>query len=159
MSVSMSKDLAVNIFGVGLDGLDLEKRIFVYLQNKYFEEYRNKIKAIVTDIMGKKYLKGRENDLIKEWFIRRIPPQVVLSGIENCREYAVKNGSPIFSLQYFARWVEGRLLLYKKNNQHTDYSNGGRDPWFYEIFEKGRSNELGNACYDPWVGMVPKSAV
>ena len=155
----MSKDLAVNIFGVGLDGLDLEKRIFVYLQNKYFEEYRNKIKAIVTDIMGKKYLKGRENDLIKEWFIRRIPPQVVLSGIENCREYAVKNGFPIFSLQYFARWVDGQLLLFKKNYLHTDYTNNGRDPWYYEIFEQEKKGQLGAICFDPWIGIVQRDTL
>jgi hypothetical protein len=154
--MNIKSDISVNIFGVGVDALYLEQRLFVYLQVRYYKEYRDKIKNIVIGIMGKKYLKGRENELILYWFIQRIPLRVVLKGIDNCRDYALRKGMPIFSLKFFERWIDGQFALYKKNFQHTDYTDNGKDPWFYKLFTEQKKGLLVNAVWDPWVGLVPK---
>lgn len=93
------------IFRKSWNRLSLDEKHFVYLQTRWYYSYRKKIASAARAAMDSKQLDGKDYWLIYEWYMKRIPPHVVLAAVDECLKYARNNRKAIHSLNYFRKAV------------------------------------------------------
>jgi len=117
------------IFKRHLFMLKKQEREFVKFQEKQYRKYQDAVRAKALMIMGKKQLNSREYKIIKEWFFKNIP----LNVISRCMDAALENqkgtGRAIYSLAFFKCHVTAGFRYYLRKQVGSRFFV---DPWSYD---------------------------
>lgn len=107
-------DFASVIFGKQFNDLDKKKRWFVFQHVKEYEKYRD---SIIQRLAGVLTLKGGSQfNIIREWYYKRIPLNIILQAISQCIDHLLRNGKPLLSLRYFEPEINNRFLEMQQNS-------------------------------------------
>lgn len=133
--------LSCLIFKKSWNNLDLDKQHFVYLQTRWYFSYRKKIAAAARTAMDSKQLNGKDYWLIYDWYMKRIPPYVVLAAVHECLQYARNNRKAIYGLNYFRKAVTRHFEKHLQLSPRRELCDGDDIDWHYNsflLFQEGK---------------------
>lgn len=147
----IADQLSQAIFGKSWRHLSLDERHFAYLHTRWYYAYRKQIADAARKAMNSKKLDGKDYWLIFDWYLNRVPPNVVLAAIAECEKWARENSKGIYSLYYFRKAVTRHFEKHRKDNfewgrfedpdldwkykTYIQWTKGGWENWYFDSFE------------------------
>jgi hypothetical protein len=146
-------DFASVIFGKQFNDLNQEKQWFVFLHVKEYEKYRD---VIIQRLAGIFALKGGSQfQIIREWYYKRIPLNIILQAIDRCVKYLQRNGKPLTSLKYFQPEINSRFLKMQQNSFRNPQETR-EEKWLWPEYQSWKTEKNTRpANFDFFEGLIP----
>jgi hypothetical protein len=146
------------IFGKPFNGLpDFAHSFFICRQVNWYRDYRKKISTAARQVMDVKKLRGKDYDLILEWYLKQIPPSSIRPAIEECSTWAKRNDQAIYSMNYFKRAVTRQETYAARMSvgAHNDTGVEDDDKWHfksYTAWSEGKLDSNDYKYFSPFIG-------
>ncbi|MGD2092791.1 MAG: hypothetical protein PVH61_41895 [Candidatus Aminicenantes bacterium] len=146
-------DFASVIFGKQFNDLTQDKQWFIFIHVKEYEKYRD---AIIQRLTGIFVLKGGSQfQIIREWYYKRIPLNILLQSIDQCCKYLQRTGKPLTSLKYFQPEINSRFLEMQKNSFRSPHENR-EEKWLWPEYLSWKEDKSSRPSkFDLFYGRIP----